>query len=262
MPEVQAVTNILYNSYDSVVGGIKTVVSNSTDVIVDVLWSEKLNSVTIASQMLVGDETVALAAGHNVVVGNWLEFWEGPAREQAEVISVVANDIGIAMPIGFPFSVNATVNRVNVDMNVNGSVTPRFFTIAPLGTKPFRIIRTIVKMVHAAAADDSKFGGIAAITNGVFFRQCQVIPGLGTIYGNLFNAKNNGDFSIRAYDVVYTDKAGGGLFGTTVRRTFGGLDKNNVEIVVDGTNTIEAIVRDNLTTLSSFRVALQGKEMV
>lgn len=111
-------------------------------------------------------------------------------------------------------------------------------------------------MTHSAAGDDGKFGGITALSSGVYFRQEN-----GGTY-NLFNAKENSDFRIEGHDIDYpTRSGGGGSYGTSARITFNGPDKRGVvlRLSADNDDKILACVRDNLTTLDRFRVKLQGQ---
>lgn len=240
---------------------VENVRQDNTSAILDIYFSEKLKEdITLTQDTVPGTEpgnfVFNVSAGHGFTGGGeWLEIWENGYFAQVEVESVNVDAVTVALPIERVWTTSAVVKRVNVDMNVDGTA-PRKFTFSPIGTS-WDVTRFILNMTHASAGDDSKFGSLPALTNGVYARRKN--NGSGT-FGNLFNSKTNGEFRTRAYDLNYSDKAGGGLFGTSVRRSFNGDDKNGAVVRVDGASLVEleAWIRDNISTLSSFRVILQG----
>jgi len=237
-------------------GGVPVNIQDQTTSILDWNLTQHLNDVTLATDTTVDNDTITLEAGHGVVVGNWLEFFEGAYFLQVEVKAVVTNTITLAMPIDQPFTTGASVRRTQSDLAVDGSVTPVTFSFVPGGTNKYDIVRAILHIEHTSAGDDSLFGNLPALTNGLYFRK------KNAVYKNLFNAKDNGEFRHRAFDLEYGDssKAGPGAYSTTSRRTFGGQNKNGVVIRVDPAQTeeIQAIVRDNLTTLTHLHIVIQG----
>ena len=95
---------------------------------------------------------------------------------------------------------------------------------------PFDIDIFITNMVHAAEADDSKFGGIAAITNGVHVRKED------DMFQNLGNYTKNSDYkSLRDF------------YGVVVR------------VRPDKQEIIKVIIRDDLSSLTSIRVSALGQ---
>lgn len=225
--------------------------------LLDWYLSEKLGTVTLAVDATVDNSVITLTTGHGVIAGDWLEFYEGEYFLQAEVVSVVTDTITLDMPIDQPFTTAATIHRSNIDFSVDGSITPVVFDFIPGGTNKYDMTRAIVHLVHSSAGDDSKFGDLTALTNGIYFRKHN------TVYKNLWNARNNGEFRHRAYDLTYSDKAGGGTFSTTVRRSFAGQDKNGVVVRIDSTTSddVEGVVRDNLTGLISANIIIQGHKV-
>lgn len=197
-------------------------------------------------------------------VGNFICSKEGSFFTQPEIISVTSlggndYDVGIAMPLDHAYTTSAHLCLQNCDMNVDGSTTPIEFVLGPEGLaagEQWDLTRMIVVMTHSAAGDDSRFGGLSALTNGTYFRLEN-----GTNY-NLFNAKENGDFAIEGYDIVYpTRAAAGSSYGTRARITFNGQDKRGVvlRLSVDTNDQVLACVRDDLSGLVSFRVKFQGQ---
>ena len=220
-------------------------------------------ALTLTSPSAEDDETLDITSSTLPVVGNFLCLKEGAFFSQVEITSVAgggpAYTIGVSIPMDHAYTTSANLCLMNCNMNVNGSVTPVEFSISPLGATAgtkWDITRMLVSMTHSASGDDGKFGGIAALTTGAYFRVED-----GTNY-NLFNAKENADFAIEGYDISYPVRSGGGgVFGTRARITFNGQDKRGVvfRLAADTSDKFLACVRDDLTGLASFRVKVQGQ---
>ena len=239
--------------------------------------SEKLNTTAFASAPVVDDLTVTLTAGHGAVVGNFLEIWEANTFEQIEIVGVATNTITLAYGVPFPFSTNAVVKVVNVDVNVDGSVTNKCFTFQS-ESGIWDISRFIWNIVSSAQPDDTKFGGITGLTasegllleNNIDFPVTPQTPG-GIIRFTLANIKDNRDMRYLGYDLNYADRANPqGDYSTSIRKTTNGAEKSGTvyrifdkfPLVQDpdfiGKNRIEARVRADLTDLESFRIVVHG----
>ena len=110
-------------------------------------------------------------------------------------------------------------------------------------------------MTFNSAGSDALFGNLTALTRGVVLRKADGIN------HTIFNAKTNGDFALRMYDIAYTDRAvPSQSYGLRGRSTFAGQDKRGVVIRLDGDNSeeLELLVQDDLSTLTSFRIVAQG----
>ena len=200
------------------------------------------------------------------VVGNFVCIKEGTYFTQIEItaVALVGGDdytISVAMPMDYPYTTAAIVCLQNVNMNVDGSGTPIEFSISPGGLnndQDWDITRVIVAMTHTTAGDDGTFGGIPALTKGVYMRY------MDGVTKNLFNAKENSDFAIEGFDVVYSIRStGGGTFGTRSRITFNGQEKRGVVIRLCASelDKLLAVVREDLDVagLLSFRIKAQGQ---
>ena len=221
---------------------------------------------TFTSTPAVDGETAVLITSPTVVpiVGNDIFIREGTYFSQLELNAVTDltggnYSVDLSMPLDYVYTTSATITLQNVDLSVNGSVTPIEFCLTAAGqtaTEEWDINRMIVSMTHTASGDDGKFGGITALTNGIYFRYED-----GTTK-NLFNAKENADFAAEGYDITYPARSGGlGTYGTRARITFNGQDKRGVVIRLAAATADKfvGIVRDDLSTLTSFRVKVQGQ---
>jgi len=195
--------------------------------------------------------------------GDFLCFKEGVNFAQMEIITVTADGgddytCGLAMPLDYPFTTNSIICLQNVNMNVDGSSPNVEFFASPSGLTAgteWDITRMIVTFTHAAAGDDGKYGGIAALATGTYFR---VENGADK---NLFNVKENADFAIEGYDLAYATRSGGqGAYATRSRITFAGRDKRGVTIRLstDNGDKFMGVVRDDTDGNDLMRVKIQG----
>lgn len=186
-------------------------------------------------------------------------FQEGTHFMQASVLSVSAPTVNIDTPFDFAFTTSGGCSYGVKNMAVDGSVTTQIFRVSPKNLQngvKWDITRIIFAITDDAAMDDGKFGGIAALTKGIILRVKD-----GDVK-NIFNAKTNGDFAERMYDVTYVPATLGpsGLYGLRGRRSFNGLDKNGVVIRLSAEtdDEFQVLIRDNLSTLSGFEMVVQG----
>lgn len=246
-------------------GGLDVNIQDQFTSIVDLYLSQKLETLIMNANTVRGSRDIEISHSTIAVVGHYIEIWQNGFWYQGEIESIALNTpsggidtLTMGTPVGNIFIIaNSTIKLVNVNMNINGSSTPIDFTFEPESEDKYDIVRGLGAMTHTAAGTDDKFGDQVALTDGLlFFKINPTLPA----DGYLFNAKTNGDLRLRALDVIYSDKAGPSLFGTSFRRTFGGQDKNGVVVRVDAKldQYISAKVRANLTGLSSFQMVIQG----
>lgn len=197
------------------------------------------------------------------VVGQFLSFSCDRRQTQVEILSVTpvggtVYTVGIGVPLDCEYAVAGLVLHLeDCDMAVDGSITPVVFDAGPCQPQlDWDLTRMMIAMYHTAAADDSTFGGIPKLTNGVFFR---IENGQSV---NLYNARENADFRAEGYDVDYPDRSlpPAGQYGTNARISFSGPEKRGVVIRLfgEGCDKFQAQIRDDLTGLSYFRVKIQG----
>ncbi len=212
---------------------------------------------------LINETKFRINAPIGPVVGKFLQFSKDRRQTQVEIIGVTPvsgddYDVEVGVPIDYDYAgAGALIQLQDVDMNVNGSIDPVDFTAgpAPVGLE-WDLTRMMISMYHVNAADDSTFGGIPSLTNGVFFR---VENGQSV---NLYNARENADFRAEGYDVEYPERTlpPTGQYGTNARISFSGPEKRGVVLRLSGEDgdIFRAQVRDDLTGLAHFRVKIQG----
>jgi len=217
---------------------------------------ELKTDITLMAPVAVDATTINVSTGHGftAAAGEVITIFEGNRYIQQTVKSVLADAVTISHPVPNTFTVaGAVVIRGNRLLNIDGSVTPATFTAALRSfTLPVDIGMIKICAVHAAEADDSKFAGITALTNGLFLRKTD-----GFVF-NLGNYINNNDFRQFGASVEYANKAGGGAYSTVatfdILHTFGQV----VRLDARAGDELLAVVRDDLSGLTSLTISAIG----
>ena len=244
-------------------GRVRTIGDISAQTYLDIYLTEKLNAVTLDGIPTPGNNYIDFVSGHGFVTGNYIEIWDSTTGGyfQTRVSSVSTDRVYIDALVDKTYGYGTYyAYRCNIALNVDGSVTPRIFSFYPR-IDTWDIDTLIGIMTHSADADYGKFGGIAALTNGLFTRiSSDAIPpyypyGLIT---NGYNIKNNGDLAQRSFTTEFTQKAPSSTYGTIWRKSF--LDNSSVIRMQSLYGVrLEVYVRDDLTALSLFNISIQGK---
>jgi hypothetical protein len=221
-----------------------------------VFTKDGYSSSTLDGNVLAGDRTITLVDGSGFAAGNYIDMLQGTSHVHhwRKIIAVSVNDITIDAPADIDFASGSSVEEGSADMGVNGSVTPVIFSVTPQGDEILHIGQLLVTIESSAAADDSKFGGLPALTNGVVVR---VSRNNGAEFETLSTWRTNKDLKEDMYLVVYSDKAGGGNYGVHGKWN---LEESGAISKIDETNNdkFEVVIQDNLTSLVDFQIKVQG----
>jgi len=207
---------------------------------------------TLAIAATKGDTVIHVVDATGFTVADLITVENGTEEATFPTITIIAvNAITLDQPLDNDYDIGDDVTKLINNMNVLGTLAaPISFKVEPERAETWHIIRILVDLVHTQAADDSKFGSIASLTNGVVLRYCN------TIIRTLTNWKTNADMKQDMFDVAYTDKAGGGAFGTNGRFSL----KSGTGAVPELSEGIhlEVLIQDDLTALTSFNIKSQG----
>ena len=239
---------------------------NSTDIfiqdqstnLIDRFLTFKLADVTLATPTVIESRTITLVAEHGFI-GNgeeMIEITEGSKFYQSRVISLNVNTITVTNPQCFVFTINAIAKRVSPNANVLGSAgSPVIFSAMPPAGVSWDVNILSVNILDQTIMDDSKLGGMTALTNGVVFRTKN-----GTIE-NIFTVIDNSCF-IRHCDTdnPYSDKAPAGFYGLNTKRRFNGQQGDGVSrrLVGDNEGQFQAVIADDLRPLNRFWIVIRG----
>jgi hypothetical protein len=252
-------TTIINTLQDS----INVFIQDQTTEIIDLHFSKLVQAYTIVTDTNVDDTSVTINAGAEPTDGNTVCFKENSAFYQGTILSHSASGdnwiINLDVPLDYAFTTSVDcAKEASINLAVDGSVTPQIFTISPkeLPNVKWDITRILGSIIDATAMDDGKFGGMTALTKGIYIRKKD-----GT-HKNIFNAKTNGDLAAHMYDVTYISDTFGpaGKFGLRFRRTFNGQDKNGVVIRLNSEtdDELQCVIQDDLTDLDEFSLIAQG----
>ena len=208
---------------------------------------------SITSDASVDDEAFTVNSIVDVAAGDVIYVCEGIRFYQSIVASTAANTINLGSPLDFAFTTAASVYVGSWKLNVDGSGTTKVAHMVAPCDAVFEIYQITVSMTDATAMDSGKFGGITALTNGIFFR---VVNG-GT--KNLSLIVNNTGFSEFGFDVVYDPKAAAGVYGLIAKKNYN--ETNGTLLKIDGASgdEIECHIRDDLTGLTLMAVTICGR---
>jgi hypothetical protein len=222
-------------------------------------------STTLNTAANEGDTALIVEDTTGFVVGDEIQISENGTQEIGLMtVTVVAagtpGTLTLDRPIGNDYTTSAVVLKVTSEMAVVGSLaSPQAFEVEAPAGNVWQITRILISMGHLTAADDGKFGGIAALTNGVAIR-ATTAAGRTVTFANW---KTNGDMKLDMYDVIYSAKAPAGENGTNGRWTF---TKSEVVAELNGDATplqkMEVLIQDDLTAgtgITSFRIRAQGR---
>jgi hypothetical protein len=172
-------------------------------------------------------------------------------------IGPAGNVLTIDTPMCCEFPAGTTnVLALTRDLNVDGSSTRQIFQIGPVGAPTgieVDITNILFSITDNLAMDDSKFGGIAALSRGCVLRKNN------HEYISYGNFKNNRDIILYSgEDIEYRQKAGGGNYGVLFTIPYSGPENKGVAIRLIPGDILELIIQDDLTDLVSFRATAQG----
>jgi hypothetical protein len=212
---------------------------------------------TLAAAVSPGDTSIEVVSTVGFSVGNEIQILDGTIEVTFPVITAIAGPVlTLDKPVDNGFSIGDLVEGVETDIaSTAGTLaTPIQYRVEPTTGEEWSIARILIVMTFPTAGDDSKFGDIASLANGLTIR---FYDGLAGTYRTITNWKNNGDIIHDGYDASYNTKSGGGLFGFVARWTFERIGAEP-KIHGDHGDFLEVLVQDDITALASVQIKAQG----
>lgn len=206
----------------------------------------------ISSTAAIGDEVINVVSSTGVAVGHAITFYEGLNMFQSLVTATTATSVTLASPIDFEYTEDALIEAGIWSMNVDGSVTPQIFSIKAPPDASICIHTINCSMLDSSDMDDGRFGGIAALSNGILFR---FLNG-GT--KNLAVIVNNIGFWEIGFVTEYSPKAPAGQYGFKARREVPNINGVTVPLKFGGESKFQIHVRDDQTALDLFACVING----
>lgn len=237
----------LYERSDRGDVGTKIFIQDQTTPMLDLRFVERIGTFQLASPTAANTRTFTALAGHGISVGNIIELQNSFNFCQARVLAVNANSITIDSEIGDVYQTGLSFPVSNDDLRVDGSVTPRVFTLKPDAGQSGDINAIQFAVQSTTAMDFSTFGSANALAVGCLLR---VKRQNGALI-NLFNFKANGELVIRGISHYFQNKIGGGLHSFVAQVAFNGQQNRGVTVRLDGDlgEELQLVVQDNLSII-------------
>lgn len=213
----------------------------------DLRFLERIGTFQLASPATATARTFTASPGHGITVGKIIELQNSANFCQAFVLGVTGDVIEIDSVIGDTYPAGVDFPLSSDDMRVDGSVSPRIFTLKPDPGQSGDINAIQFNIQSANSMDFSSFGSAAALTRGCLIR----VKRPNGAFVNLFNVKANGGFVFRGINNYYQQKVGGGLFSFVAQIAFNGQQNRGVALRLDGDlgEELQFVIQDNLASI-------------
>lgn len=247
---------IMNRSYDDEMKAIDVAIQDQTTEIIDLYMVNLDDAVepTVTATADIDDKMIEVDATTGITAGDAINISENGRTFQAIVSTFDATSITFNAPLDMPVTADAVVQVGKWNMVVDGSTAPKIYRVTPPVGATWDIVRLTIGMTATTAMDDSTFGPLTALTNGVVLR---VVNGQTK---NIFVVSDNGGLAERCYDATYPAKVPAGIYAFRAIRTFGGQDKNGVVVRLQEGDSLEFIIQDDLSdaTFTKFACVVQG----
>lgn len=212
-----------------------------------------LATTTLANNASLNNMTVIVTSATGITTGKTINIRQEDRFFQSLITNVSGTTITLASPLDYAFTSGATVRVGDWNLNQNGSVTPVTFKLQPPSNAKFHITAISITITDDSAMDDTKFGGITALTKGIIARRA------GGSIANLFFITNNRGFYQYGYETQYNDRAGGtGSYGFLARKKIKEINGNAIALNGFTNDEVQVIISSDLTTLTEFTIQVHG----
>ena len=221
--------------------------------------AQTLGTTTLAVEAVIESYDVTVTSSAGMTIGNHFRIinTEGDRYYSGTILDINANVITLDSLVDFAYLVTSEVTYSNINMAVDGSVTPIHFHLRT-GSPSIPSSVDITRMIIVAECDNSvdlnKFGDLAELERGILFR---ISNGHQR---NIFNVKKNLGLTGIAYDWTPYDASHPtqAVNGFSCRLSFGGQSKIGVVLRVEHDGQLGMIIQDDLTDLITLSCVLEG----
>ena len=200
-----------------------------------------------------GDMVLNVDDTTGITIGDAITIRDGFRYFQSIVASTTATTITLASPMDYGYDSTYTVDIGEWNMAVNGStVHKNGYFYSP--STAYCYIHTIkFSILSTSPMDDSLFGSLTALTNGIYLETYSTDQELGNAL-NLIT--NNIGFMEQGWEISYSTKAPSGKYGLIgtfkVKETIGN------PLIMRPNTQLRLKIRDNLTNLTQFTMTVMG----
>ena len=241
-------------------GGLPVNIQDQTTPALIIPMLRPITSTTITADTVVNTYTITVASAAGLNVGDMFRIIDVVSNRfyQGTILNISGTTITTDAPFDFVYLSGSEFATGDLNMAIDGSVTPQIYKMRIGSTSipaEADITRLIIVCETNGAVDLNKFGDIAGgLARGIVFRAVN-----GTTQ-NVFLVKTNKGFAGIAYDfTVYSaSNPSQGINGFALRLTFNGQSKIGVALRVGQADNLEMWVQDDLSSLVSLNVVLEG----
>jgi len=215
-------------------------------------------STTLSVAATAEDTDITVSSSTGFIIGDLIKIGNTTAQEVGviTITNVVSNIITLDRPIAQTLPIGTVIKEVENDMtsSVGTLTSPVVYELAPPPGVVWQITRLLITVTDNLVMDDGKFGGIAALTNGVV----GIVKTTAGRVANITNWKTNGNMMSDMFNVEYNDRAPAGGYGLRGRWTF---EEAGIVAEIDGDEGeyLRVLIQDDITANASFRIKAQGR---
>lgn len=200
----------------------------------------------------INDKSIVVDSITGIIPGDVIIIYESDRVFQSIVLSAAVNTINFASSLDYAFTTDAIVHIGSWNLAVNGSGTPQIAHIIIPPDVKYDIFQINISMTDNVVMDSAKFGGIPALTNGVFLR---VVNG---IIKNLALVVNNIGFSEQGFTISYDPKAPAGVYGFQAKKNYPIVNGTSIRLDGNTNDTLQCIIQDDLTDLTLLNITINA----
>lgn len=243
-------------------GGLPVNVQDQTTRPFDIRMNQIIDnsSYSLASVPIIDSYDLILNTTLGLTIGDNIAFLEENGMPEilfGKILNIAGNRITLDEPVPHNYTpYNTFVFTFINDISVDGSTTKEVFEICNFFKEPVDIVRFIFHCTDNVVMHDGLFCGNVGLTRGIVLRKKKIDGS----YINYWNVKNNGNWGELAFDTSYNDKGKppDSTYGFTSRLTYGGQSKHGVVIRLDMGECIQVLVQDNLNSISTANIMVEG----
>jgi hypothetical protein len=240
-------------------GGVPTNVQDQTTPSFNLYFIKQTAASTLAVATNVNDNALTVADATGFVAGSRIGLFCGETGcfyFANQVGAPVGNVISLDTPIDRIYALASNVISASKDMSssVGSLESPIIYQLGPIGVGTglsVDITKIRCRFTSSTEMDDTKFGGISALTNGLVLRHSNSVD------VNIFNVKSNGELD-NIGDFKYSDRAPAGKYGAKFVYEIAGQENLGVSIRLAPGETLELWIQDDFSGLDLCEFIGQG----
>lgn len=243
-------------------GGVPVNIQDQTTKPIFLNFNNVANSTTLKSQATMDARTIDLTDTTGTAAGKYIIIFDpssGNFSFYTQLGAAVGDTITLDTPLDFSYPAGSFVDVSDINLAVNGLVTPKVFGLRGVGTPTGVELTVDITGINffclaSSAVELSLFADVTALTNGLVLRK------RNDDIVNIANIKSNGQIASIANIFVITEATNpaqgqDGFYGSV---DFAGQMNLGVAIRLPIGEDLEFIIQDNLSGITFLAVTASG----